>query len=734
MPCTAHEGVNMDKYYKWKVMLILGLVAFSLWKAHPVQEKISLGLDLQGGVQLLLQVDMDKVPEEARKDVTARVAEIIRNRIDEFGVKEPDISTQGKDQVVVKLPGVTDRERAKEIAGKAAHLEFKLVSEDTALVQQADEGTVPQGYEYKKIKGSLEGEMVLIDVKPALTGEHLTTATVGFDQYGEAIVSLTLDKEGGKIFDKVTFQNIGKRLAIVLDGQVYSAPVIRDRIPNGKAQISGNFKASEASDLALVLRAGALPAPVSVIEERTVGPSLGKDSIDSGIRASLIGVIFVVVFMPAYYLFCGWVANLGLVVYVITVIGGMAAFGSTLTLPGIAGFILSVGMAVDANILIFERMREEIQTGKGARAAISAGYHRAFSAILDSNVTTLITSLLLFIFGTGPIQGFAVTLSIGIVASMFSAIFVTRVIFDFLAKKSPNLKFKMLQFFKNPKIAFLARRRWAYAFSAICIVLGVVAFAMRGHQNYGVEFTGGTFVQVSFNQEIDPGKFRTELEKQELKAVTLQRIGDVSSHQYIIKMAEGNPSKVSGAAEAVAGKGAFEIERVDQVGPSVSGSLREKALWAVFWSSLGILIYLGWRFEWKLALAAVIGLIHDTIFTLGFYALSGREINLATVAAVLTIMGYSVNDTIVTFDRIRDNRKLMRKTPFHEIVDLSINQTLGRTLLTGVAVIFGAAALLFFGGSAIADFAFVLLIGFVVGIYSSVFVASALAADMKAHS
>ncbi|MFH1800675.1 MAG: protein translocase subunit SecD [Candidatus Omnitrophota bacterium] len=723
----------MDKNYKWKVLLIIGLVVFSIWKAYPLDQKINLGLDLQGGVQLLLQVEMDKVPEEARKDVTARVAEIIRNRIDEFGVKEPEITTQGKDQVVVKLPGVTDRERAKEIAGKAAHLEFKIVSEDTDLIQKADEGMIPPGFEYKKVKGSPNEEMVLLALLPVLTGEHLTTASVGFDQYGQAIVQLSLDREGGKIFDKVTFQNIGKRLAIVMDGQVYSAPVIRDRIPNGKAQISGNFKAAEAADLALVLRAGALPAPVTVVEERTIGPSLGKDSIASGIRASIFGVLFIVVFMPVYYLFCGWIANLGLLVYIILVIGGMAAMGSTLTLPGIAGFILSVGMAVDANVLIFERMREEMATGKTARAAVSAGFHRALSAILDSNVTTLITSLLLFIFGTGPIQGFAVTLSIGIVASMFSAIFVTRVIFDHIVKKNPNKIFKMLQLFKNPNIAFLKGRFWAYGFSAACLALGIFAFTMRGTQNYGVEFTGGTYVQVAFKQDVDQAKLRDQLAKHGLKSVMLQRFGEAGSHQYIVKMAEGNPSKVSAAAEATVGKDAFEIQKVDQVGPSVSGSLRDKAFWAIVWSWLGILIYLGWRFEWKLAAAAVAALVHDAIFAFGIYAISGREINLATIAGLLTIIGFSANDTIVTFDRIRDNVKLMRKTPFSQVVDMSINQTLGRTVLTTLTVLFGALSLFFFGGSAIADFAFILIIGFAVGTYSSVFVASALAVDWKAH-
>ncbi len=723
----------MNEKYKWKVLLIIALVAFSLWKAYPPQEKINLGLDLQGGVQLLLQVDMDKVPDAAKKDVADRVAEIIRNRIDEFGVKEPEITTQGKTQVVVKLPGVTDRERAKEIAGKAAHLEFKIVSEDPALIEQADEGKVPAGYEYRKIKGSPTDESVLLNAASVLTGERLTTASVGFDQYGSAIVQLSFDKEGAKIFDKVTFQNIGKRLAIVLDGQVYSAPVIRDRIPNGNAQISGNFKAAEASDLALVLRAGALPAPVNVVEERTIGPSLGRDSIESGIRASLFGVLFVIVFMPAYYLLCGVIANIGLLVYVILVVGSMAALEQTLTLPGIAGFILSVGMAVDANVLIFERMREEAATGKTARAVVSAGYHRAFSAIFDSNLTTLITSVLLFIFGTGPIQGFAVTLSIGIIASMFSAIFVTRVIFDYLVQKNPTRVFKMLEIFKNPNIPFLKGRFWAYGFSAICVVLGILAFALPHAKNYSVEFTGGSYVQVDFKKEIDPAEFRDHLEKSGLKSVVLQQLGDSKSTHYMVKMSEGNPNEVSVAAEATAGKDGFAVEKVDQVGPSVSGSLRDKAFWAILWSWLGILIYVGFRFEWKYALAAVIALVHDTLFSFGVYALCGREINLATVAAIMTIIGFSVNDTIVIFDRLRDNLKLMRKTPFIDIVNLTINQTLSRTVLTTLTVIFGALALLFFGGAAISDFAFILTLGFLIGTYSTVFVASALVVDWKAH-
>jgi len=283
----------MDKYYKWKVLLIIAAVVFSIWKAYPPQEKINLGLDLQGGMQLLLEVEVDKVPAEVREDATDRVVEIIRNRIDEFGVREPTISKQGSRHVVVQLPGVTDRVRAKEIVGKTAHLEFKLVSEDPELLKKAEAATVPEGYEYKEIKDAGRSEFFLLTKDAALTGDHLTNASIGFDQYGQSIVELQFDKEGAKSFDQLTFQNIGKRLAIVLDGVVHSAPVIRDRIPNGQAQISGNFTAEEAADLSLVLRAGALPAPVKIAEERTVGPSLGRDSIERGIKAGAVGTLLV---------------------------------------------------------------------------------------------------------------------------------------------------------------------------------------------------------------------------------------------------------------------------------------------------------------------------------------------------------------------------------------------------------------------------------------------------------
>lgn len=726
----------MDKYHKWKVLLIVVAVAFSVWKAYPLDEKINLGLDLQGGMQLLLQIETDKVPVEHRQDATERVVEVIRNRIDEFGVREPVITKQGKDQVVVQLPGVTDRERAKEIVGKTAHLEFRIVSDNTDLIQKAEAGTVPEGFEYKEIKGreTTLGSTVLLNKEAVLTGDHLTNASVGFDQYGQSMVELQFDKEGAKVFDRVTFQNVGKQLAIVLDGKIHSAPVIRDRIPNGQAQISGNFTVEEAGDLALVLRAGALPAPVHIIEERTVGPTLGRDSVQKGVRAGLIAALMIFLFMPVYYMVAGFIADIGLLVYVVLLTGAMAMSHSSLTLPGIAGFILSIGMAVDANILISERMREELETGKTVRAAISAGYHRAFAAIFDSNMTVFITAIILFFMGTGPVKGFAVTLGIGQIASMFSSLTVTRVVFDFLSKVKPDLKLPMLKLIGTTDINFLRGRFFAYGFSVLTLVVGIGSFYVKGGQNFGVEFTGGSVIQMAFKKPVSSADLHKALEKAGVRDASIQAYGAPEQNQYVIKTRKEGTQEIETAAGSIAGKDQFQILKVDAVGPAVSGDLKSKALWAVFWSSLGILIYLGMRFQWKFALAAVVALLHDTLFTFGIYSLSGREVNVPIVAAILTIMGYSVNDTIVIFDRVRENLKTLRKKPFAEVVSISINQTLGRTLLTSLNVIFGAIALFFFGGSAINDFAFILVIGFSVGIYSTVFVASALLVDWSGQA
>jgi len=449
----------VNKRLKWKVILILlvifvlgayALPSSPLYRFVPdsikfllPEKKINLGLDLQGGMHLILKVDTSGMDPGHAAEATEIAKEIIRNRIDEFGVAEPIIQKEGKDRILVQLPGVDDPERAIDLIGKTALLEFKLVSDDSQALEKALEGEVPGQYElkyktYKPREGMREEKIPLLLKKEAeLTGAHLVDAHVSIDQarFNEPYVAFEFDKEGGKIFARVTGTNVGRRLAIVLDGTVYSDPVINERIPHGSGQITGRFSHDEAKDLAIVLKAGALPAPVTILENRTVGPSLGRDSVRTGIKAILLGGIFIVVFMCLYYGLSGFLANLALFFNIVIILGVLAMFQATLTLPGLAGIALTIGMAVDANVLIFERIREELKMRKTISAAVSMGYQRAFLTIVDANLTTLITAACLFFFGTGPVRGFAVTLIIGILASMFTAITVTRTIYQLLLQK-----------------------------------------------------------------------------------------------------------------------------------------------------------------------------------------------------------------------------------------------------------------------------------------------------------
>ncbi|HOU78645.1 MAG TPA: protein translocase subunit SecD [Syntrophales bacterium] len=385
-------------------------------------------------VQIKLKV---KRAQEIKKLAMEQGLETIRNRVDQFGITEPEIIPQGEDRIIVQLPGIRDPGRAKNLIGKTALLEFKLLDEEHSL-EEAMRGNIPEGsvvaYGTRLDPESGRRTQVpyLVKNKALMTGASLETAKVSIgDRFGEPYVSLKFNAQGAQDFDRITGENVKKRLAIVLDGVIHSAPVIQERISGGNAQITGNFTLDEAKDLAIVLRAGALPAPVTILEERTVGPSLGQDSIDKGLWSTIVGGLLVVLFMMVYYKLSGLVANFALLLNIIIIFGALAAFRATLTLPGIAGIVLVIGMAVDANVLIFERIREEMRTGKTPRAAIDAGYGKAFLTILDSNVTTLIAALFLFGFGTGPVKGFAVTLTIGIIASMFTAIFVTRIVFDY---------------------------------------------------------------------------------------------------------------------------------------------------------------------------------------------------------------------------------------------------------------------------------------------------------------
>jgi preprotein translocase subunit SecD len=403
---------------------------------HYLDLEIASSEPREGGQTVILKIN-DKRAIDLKKLTVEHSLETIRNRVDQFGIAEPEIVPEGNNRIMIQLPGIKDPERAKNLIGKTALLEFKIVDDENSL-DEALRGNIPEGdiiaygLRTDKSTGQRGSMPYLIKNKTLLTGASLETAKVQIsDRFGEPNVSIKFNSQGATDFDRITNDNVRKRLAIVLDGVVHSAPVIQERISGGNAQITGNFTMDEARDLAIVLRAGALPAPVNILEERTVGPSLGSDSIRQGIIATLIGSLLVILFMIIYYRLSGTVADLALIINVVLVLGILAAFKATLTLPGIAGLLLTVGMAVDANVLIFERIREELRTGKNIRLALDTGYKRAFITIIDTHVTGIVSAIFLIIFGTGPIKGFAVTLIIGLLASLFTAVFVTRVIFDY---------------------------------------------------------------------------------------------------------------------------------------------------------------------------------------------------------------------------------------------------------------------------------------------------------------
>ena len=719
---------------KWRMPLIAVVMAvcfyyayppFDLHGAHPRPGKIKLGLDLQGGIHLTLRVDTSKLPENAKFDAVSRAIEIIRNRIDQFGVAEPSIQAEGLDRIVVQLPGLTDRQRALELVGKTALLEFKVVSDDSNALRAAVAGKTPEGYQLYK---SEEGSDLLLEKETVLTGKYITNAKVDFGQYGEPVVSLEFNSEGGKSFSDITGANVGRRLAIVLDDKVQSAPVINERIPSGRAQISGRFTADQAADLAITLRAGALPAPVIVEDDKTVGPQLGKDSIQQGIRAALVGFILVVLFMAIYYLLGGLIANFALFLNILIILAALSYFHATLTLPGIAGIVLTIGMAVDANVLIFERIREEQALNKPMAGALMAGYHKAFSTILDSNLTTLITAAILYFMGSGPVKGFALTLSVGLLASMFTAVFVTRAIFDLMLAKGGLKSLKMLHFLrKPPSIDYLKIRKICYLLSTIVIVAGLVIFVMRGNKMFGVDFSGGTLLEYRFANSIGVDKVRKALNEVGLGTSIIQKVGD--TNQIIIRAPLNTDKAIEDVIKKDFSGNPAELLRSENVGPIVGKELRVKALWATVLSLLGIWVYVIWRFDFKFAFGALLSLLHDALITVGCVAIAGREISVPVLAAVLTVLGYSINDTIVIFDRIREHRRTGVKETFEQAINASINQTMARTILTTLTVMLVVTSLYFFGGEVINDFAFTMLVGVVTGTYSTVYIAAPVLMD-----
>lgn len=722
----------MSKGLRNRILIILGVLGLSLYFTFPLEKRINLGLDLKGGMHLILKVETEKLPEKNRNDAVLRAIEILRNRIDSMGVGETVIQLQGNDQIIVQLPGVTDREKALQMIGQVAELNFHIVKESPSLLTEALQGKPTEGYLLKYTKEN--NEPLLLEETAALKGEMIEDARVDFDTtgFGEPRITLSFKAEGSKVFADITRNHVNERLAIVLDGKVLSAPNIREPILSGQAEITGQFTMDEASLLALALRSGSLPAPIHIEEERTIGPLLGKDSIFAGVSAIILGGTLVLIFMTVYYLTAGIIANVALLLNLLLITGFMGFLKATmpeaqptLTLPGIAGIILTLGMAVDANVLINERIREEITNGRPLGAAITNGYHRAFSAIFDSNFTTLIAAFMLFQFGSGPIKGFAVTLTIGLVASLFTALYVTRTIFTFLIEFNLLKSLPMLQFFKNTKIDFLSKR-WIYvALSVIVIAYGMFNLSQKKDSAFGIDFSGGQIQEYRFSKPVNVQAIRETLkEAAGLDDVIIQSF-EKNPEDIIIRSAEDTYTQVTTTFKEKMPDNSFEVLRVEKVGPVVGKHLRQRALWAVVLALAGIMVYVGFRFKhFDFATGGVVALLHDITITMGVLVLMGRQVDLLVVTALMTIAGYSINDTIVIYDRVRENMAKSKRLSLMEIINLSINQTLSRTILTTSVTFLVVIALFLKGGEVLNTFALTLIIGFIAGTYSTVFIVS----------
>lgn len=653
--------------------------------------------------------------------------EVVRRRVDEVGTTEPMIQRQGDDRIIVQVPGLQDPQRLKALLNQTAKLSFRMV-DTTMPVQEALNARAPAQSE---ILYSQDDPPVpyLIERRVVVSGDNLVDAQASFNQQtNEPVVSFRFDSRGAQRFAQATQQNVGKPFAIVLDNQVISAPVIREPIIGGSGQISGNFSVQGANDLAVLLRAGALPATLTVVEERTVGPGLGADSINAGLIASAIGAVAVVAFMFIFYGFFGLLANIALVVNVLMLLAVLSILGATLTLPGIAGIVLTVGMAVDSNVLIYERIREEVKTGKSLVASLDNGFTRAFATIVDANLTTLIVAGVLFYMGTGPVKGFAVTLAVGIITTVFTAYTLTAFLFGIWVRRArPKTLPKGIRsgIFDAENLHFMRYRKPIFAITAVIVLTCLGGFAAKG-LNLGIDFQGGSVIEVKAREgAADLADIRDRLSELNLGEVQAQGFG--TDQDVLIRLqAQGSENAEQSAITMVRGEleDKYEFRRVEVVGPAVSSDLTVTSSIGIAAAMLAIMVYIWLRFEWQFALGAIISMVHDVIFTIGIFVFLNIEFNLTSIAAILTIIGYSLNDTVVIYDRIRENLRRYKKMPLSMIIDLSLNQTFSRTVLTGLTVLLALLSLYLFGGEVIRSFTLAMLIGIGIGVFSSVYIAA----------
>ncbi|MFO1186816.1 MAG: protein translocase subunit SecD [Alphaproteobacteria bacterium] len=714
-----------------------------------------LGQTLGGASDIMVEKSADGVitatlTEAAkiamRNRVLDQAIEVVRRRIDATGAKEPIIQRQGADRIVVDVPGESDPERIKALVSKTARLTFQ--SEDTSVsLEEAVSGHVPPRSKVYKFRNPKEGggrTQILLEERAVITGDMLREARSGQDEYGQAAVNFTLNTQGARKFGEYSSSHIGHIFAIVLDDEVISAPVIRGAILGGSGQISGGFKSiQEAEDLALLLRAGALPASMKAEASRTIGAELGADSVKAGITASMIGSIAVVLFMFVAYGQFGVIANVALLANVIIMLGVITALRATLTLPGIAGIVLTVGMAVDSNVLIYERIKEELRAGRSMIASLEAGFTRAFGTILDANLTTLIASIILFILGAGPVRGFAIAHAVGTLTTIFTAYTFSRLLvavwFNVAKPKRIPIDTRPLPDGRVPfhliptkfNIPFMRTHMFGFLISGAA-VLGSIAAPFVLPLNFSIDFKGGTALEIRTQGPADLEKIRNVSNAVGLEGgVQVQEFGSPDDIQLrFANQGAGTPEEQTAAREKLvsalqAGVPKFaSVAGFDVVGPAVGAELKTKGIIAVLIGIGLMMVYVWFRFEWQFGLGAVAGLFHDILLTVGIFSLFQIEFNIAIIAALLTIVGYSMNDKVVIYDRIRENLRKYKKMEMRDLIDQSLNETLARTTITAITTLLALFALYFFGGHVIRNFVFAMIWGVFVGTYSSLYISA----------
>ncbi|MET8334115.1 protein translocase subunit SecD [Streptosporangium canum] len=723
-----------------RAVTAFAVIAISLFVALTMTPR--LGLDLRGGTQIVLETK-DSPTVKADAEATDRTLEVLRRRADALGVADAPLARSGERRIIVELPGVQDPTKAAEVIGKTAQLTFHPV------IALADEATTPKKGE--QIISDEDGAKLLVG--PArLTGDGVEDAQAGTDpQQGSGwYVTVDLRDGGRKAWAELTGEAacnpVGdpkRRVAIVLDSKVIVSPQVNDGVacnvglPGSSTQITGSFTAEEAGDLAVLIKGGSLPVPVEIVEQRTVGPTLGAAAIASSAQAAVIGVLLTALFIVVVYRLVGFLAAIALACYALISYAALVALGATLTLPGLAGFVLAIGMAVDANVLVFERAREEYASGPRLRPALEKGFRNAWSAVADSNITTLLAAGLLFFLASGPVRGFGVTLSIGVIASLVTAMVITRVLAEWAVTRRPVARRPALtglagigrvRTWLNARKPGLMRHRTVYfVVTGVLVAVAVAGVAVRG-VNFGVEFTGGRLVEYSTSVPITADAAR-------------ELVGDAGFPNAVVQASDADISvrtgqigaadlaKIEAALES--GAGQITKERDELIGPSLGDELRRNAMIALAVALAAQLLYLAFRFRWTFGLATVLALVVDASIVVGAFAWLGKPVDGVFLAAMLTVIGYSVNDKVVVFDRVRELWGMRPRTPFAEVAETAILQTVPRTVNTGLGALFILAALAVLGGDSLTDFAVALLIGIVVGTLSSALVAAPLAIEFE---